>query len=174
MELEFVKSFASKAHSGQLRKYTEEPYVNHPIRVSEVLLDLYPQATEAMVKAAILHDVVEDTEISLQEIENIFGNDIANLVSWVTDISKPEDGNRKQRKHLDMLHLQDAPHKAQIVKLADIIDNTRDILTFDKKFGRVYIQEKENQIHCMRDSVKDTYIWKVTERILIDLTNELN
>ena len=65
--------FATKAHKGQFRKYTGEPYINHPLAVMEIVRGV-PGHTEEMLVAAVLHDVVEDTDVSLMEITEKFGN----------------------------------------------------------------------------------------------------
>ena len=96
-----------------------------------------------MVCAAILHDTVEDTKVTNEDIIKEFGDGIADLVYWLTDVSKPADGNRAQRKELDRMHADCAPADAQTIKLADLIDNSKSILEHDPKFAKVYMAEKE-------------------------------
>jgi len=98
--------------------------------------------TEAMVAAALLHDVLEDTEVTVDVLEELFGSEVADLVLWLTDISKPEDGNRSTRKALDRQHSAAAPAAAQTIKVADLISNTRTIVEFDPGFARTYLEEK--------------------------------
>ena len=98
---------------------------------------------DAMLAAALLHDVVEDTDVSIEEIKEAFGEDVASLVSDLTDVSKPEDGNRKLRKAMDREHSAQASARAQTVKLADLISNSSDILENDPKFAKVFLAEKE-------------------------------
>jgi len=138
--LDEVLKFATKAHGNQKRKYTGEPYIVHPIAVSEIVKTV--PHTDEMVAAALLHDVVEDTPVTIQEIENKFGSKVAELVGWLTDISRPEDGNRKTRKAIDRKHSAAAPAEAQTIKLADLIDNTKSIEKHDPGFYKVYRQEK--------------------------------
>ena len=138
--LDEVLKFATKAHGSQKRKYTGEPYIVHPIAVSEIVKTV--PHTDEMVAAALLHDVVEDTPVTIQEIETKFGSKVAELVGWLTDISRPEDGNRKTRKALDRDHSASAPAEAQTIKLADLIDNTKSIERYDPGFYQVYRQEK--------------------------------
>ena len=138
--LDEVLKFATKAHSSQKRKYTGEPYIVHPIAVSEIVKTV--PHTDEMVAAALLHDVVEDTPVTIQEIETKFGSKVAELVGWLTDTSRPEDGNRKTRKSIDRLHSADAPAEAQTIKLADLIHNTESIEKHDPSFYKVYKQEK--------------------------------
>ena len=161
-----VIDFAAKAHQGQQRKYTGEPYINHPISVKDTLSRLYPKATDAMLQAAILHDTVEDTEVTIDEIESNFGHEVATLVHWLTDKSLKSDGNRAARKKIDREHLASAPDDAQIVKLADLIDNTSSIVEFDKKFAKVYLQEKSKLLDIMSVNVKTTHIYREAELVL--------
>ena len=138
--LDEVLKFATKAHGSQKRKYTGEPYIVHPIAVSEIVKTV--SHTDEMVAAALLHDVVEDTPVTIQEIETKFGSKVAELVGWLTDTSRPENGNRKTRKSIDRLHSADAPAEAQTIKLADLIHNTKSIEQHDPGFWKVYKQEK--------------------------------
>lgn len=142
-------AFATEAHAGQTRKYSGEPYVNHPIAVAEIVRSV--QHTEEMVIAALLHDVVEDTPTTLLDIKNAFGPTVATLVAWLTDISTPFHGNRAARKELDRMHLSLAPPAAQTIKLADLIDNTASIKEHDPNFWKVYGAEKLRLLEVLRD-----------------------
>jgi (p)ppGpp synthase/HD superfamily hydrolase len=132
--------FATIAHEGQVRKYTGEPYVTHPIAVSKIVATV--PHTEEMLVAAILHDTVEDTEVTLEDIEREFGKEVMALVFWLTDVSQPSDGNRAERKALDHAHLALAPAAAQTIKVCDLIHNTANIRQHDLDFWRVYRKEK--------------------------------
>jgi len=138
--LDEVLKFATLAHGDQKRKYTGDPYIVHPIAVSEIVKTV--AHTDEMVAAALLHDVVEDTPVTIDEIKIKFGSKVAELVGWLTDTSRPEDGNRKTRKSIDRLHSADAPAEAQTIKLADLIHNTKSIEKHDPSFWKVYKQEK--------------------------------
>lgn len=141
-------SFASKAHANQRRRYTDEPYIVHPIAVAEIVRSV-PHTPE-MIAAALLHDVVEDTPVELEQIRNEFGDKVADLVDWLTDASKPSDGNRAVRKAIDRRHSAAAPAEAQTIKLADVIDNTHTISARDPDFWRVYRREKLALLEVMR------------------------
>jgi (p)ppGpp synthase/HD superfamily hydrolase len=108
-----------------------------------------PGATEAMVAAAHLHDVVEDTGVTIETVRDEFGSEVADLVSWLTDVSRPEDGNRAHRKARDREHTAAAPAEAQTVKLADLISNTRSIMAHDPKFAVTYLEEKRALLAVM-------------------------
>jgi len=140
--VEKARIFATAAHAavGQRRKYTDEPYIVHPIEVAKMVEEV--GGTPEMIAAAFLHDVVEDTGITIETILAEFGSDVADLVAWLTDVSKPEDGNRAVRKAIDRAHLAQSPAEAMTIKIADLISNTRSILKHDKNFARIYLEEK--------------------------------
>ncbi len=95
-----------------------------------------------MICAAYLHDVLEDTQVTVDQLLVAFGSEITNLVLWLTSVSTPEDGNRAYRKELDREYLALAPAEAQTVKLADLISNTKTIVQYDPDFAEVYLEEK--------------------------------
>ena len=140
--VERARVFATAAHAavGQVRKYTFEPYIVHPAEVAKIVRDA--GGSEAMVAAAWLHDTVEDTGVTIETIRAEFGTEVAELVGWLTDVSRPEHGNRAHRKALDRAHSAAAPAEAQTVKLADLIANTRSIMAHDAAFAKTYLEEK--------------------------------
>jgi (p)ppGpp synthase/HD superfamily hydrolase len=146
-----AKEFAKMAHEEvqQVRKYTSEPYIVHPASVAKIVASVTND--EAMICAAWLHDVVEDTPYTISEIKLHFGEDVASLVSDLTDVSKPEDGNRKTRKQLDLEHTKNASARAKTVKLADLIDNSQSITKHDPNFAKVYMQEKRNLLEVLKE-----------------------
>ena len=143
-----VYAMAAHAAVGQKRKYTGEPYIVHPAEVAKIVASV-PGSTPDMVAAAWLHDVVEDTGCTFTDIHMAFGIDIATLVGWLTDVSKPEDGNRAHRKAMDRAHSAAAPAAAQTVKLADLISNSRSIMQHDPEFARTYLAEKRMLLAVM-------------------------
>lgn len=132
--------FARERHQGQARKYTGEPYYEHCRRVAidHLALFHYP---EEVIAAGFLHDTLEDTDTTREELECEFGLLVSRLVWEVTDQSRPEDGNRAARKAVDRQHLGRASRFGHAIKLADVIDNTTDIATHDPKFAEVYLPE---------------------------------
>ena len=140
--VERARVFATAAHAAvkQVRKYTFEPYIVHPTEVANIVASV--PHTEVMLAAAWLHDTVEDTGVTTLDIQIEFGNEVASLVSWLTDMSKPEDGNRAVRKAIDREHTAQAPAAAQTVKLADLISNSRSIIAHDPAFAKIYLEEK--------------------------------
>ena len=147
--VEKARTFATAAHAacGQLRKYTYEPYIVHPAEVASIVRSV--PHTEEMVCAAWLHDVVEDTGVTIEVIRAEFGEKVAELVGWLTDVSRPEQGNRATRKAIDRAHTAMAPAEAQTIKLADLISNTRSIVEHDEKFAKTYLEEKKLLLEVM-------------------------
>mgnify|MGYP003624998870 FL=1 len=83
------------------------------------------------------------TQVShITDIEDEFGPRVASMVDDLTDVSKPEDGNRAVRKELDRQHTAKASPDAQTVKLADLISNSTSIVRDDPSFAKVYMKEK--------------------------------
>jgi len=147
--------FANEAHTsvGQVRKYTGEPYIVHPREVREILLKFSTvEVTPEQEAAALLHDVVEDTKVTIDEVRDRFGDEVATLVSWLTDVSKPSDGNRRVRKTIDKEHTAAAPTRAKNIKLADLISNTTSIVANDPAFAEVYLKEKVALLNVMDDA----------------------
>ena len=142
--LEKAKLFSKIAHEaiGQKRKYTGEPYFNHPLRVMKLVASVLPDDEDAQI-VALLHDVVEDTDVTLAFIRDEFGPKVERGVFALTDTPTVEGGpNRKERKKMDRQRLAKAEAWVQTVKVADLIDNTSSIVENDPKFAKVYLEEK--------------------------------
>lgn len=152
-----ARHFASAAHGavGQRRKYTHDPYIVHPAAVAKLVASVTDDAE--MIAAAWLHDTVEDTEATIAQIRESFGPAVAELVGWLTDVSRPEDGNRAVRKERDRQHIARAPSRAKTVKLADLIDNTSSIVRYDPGFARVYLVEKRRLLEVLKEG--DQTLW---------------
>lgn len=133
--------FAIAKHHGQLRKYTDEPYILHTVRVAQIVSSV--KHSEAAVQAAILHDTLEDTDATFEEIGGMFGQHVAQLVLGMTDISiKHPELSRDKRKAMDCTHLAIQSAEVQTIKLADILDNTKSIADHDPDFAVIYMAEK--------------------------------
>jgi len=148
-KLDKAIKFATKAHGSQKRKYTGEPYVTHPIAVMEIVKTV--PHTDDMLVAAVLHDTVEDTPVTLSDIKEQFGDNVARLVDGLTDVSQPQDGNRKIRKAMDRAHTAQQPADVQTIKLADLIHNTKSISVYDPHFYKVYREEKIRILDILKE-----------------------
>lgn len=140
-------AYAAHAHNGQVRKYSGEPYIVHPVDVFEIVSTVTRDIPT--LQAALLHDVVEDTDATVEDIVIDFCVETAIIVAGLTDISRPEDGNRAARKAKDRAHSAAACAKTHTVKYADLTDNTKSILEHDHKFAVIYLGEKELLLDVM-------------------------
>ena len=150
-----AKMLAGKAHEGQMRKYSGMPYIVHPIEVATIVQSV--DHTDEMIAAALLHDVVEDTEYTVADISKEVSPKVAELVKGLTDVSKPEDGNRKTRKAMDKDHLAKQSAEVQTIKLADVISNSQDIKANDPSFAKVYIEEMKALLEVLDKGDKTLY-----------------
>lgn len=118
-------AFAAHKHRAQRRKDVEaSPYINHPIALARTLAVEGGIVDTATLIAAVLHDTVEDTDTTFEEIRAMFGKTVADTVREVTDDKSLEKADRKR------LQVEHAPHmsrRAALVKLADKTSNLRDV-----------------------------------------------
>jgi GTP diphosphokinase / guanosine-3',5'-bis(diphosphate) 3'-diphosphatase len=118
-------SFAAGKHSNQRRKDIDaSPYINHPIALADILANEAGIEDEKVLVAAILHDTIEDTETTAQELADRFGDDVAAIVLEVTD---DKSLPKTERKRLQIEHAPTISRRAKLVKLADKISNLRDV-----------------------------------------------
>jgi len=119
-------TFAAHKHKDQRRKdLNASPYINHPISLANILCNEGHVADVEVICGAFLHDTVEDTETTSDELEVEFGKVISEIVMEVTDDKTlPKD----ERKRLQIEHAAHASNKAKLVKLADKISNLRDVV----------------------------------------------
>jgi guanosine-3',5'-bis(diphosphate) 3'-pyrophosphohydrolase len=117
--------FAARKHRDQRRKGNHQaPYINHPIEVARIVATVGNCEDIAVLQAAILHDTIEDTDATPEEIEREFGADVRALVLEMTDdMSLPSP----QRKQAQIQHAGSLSHRAKLIKLADKIANVGDI-----------------------------------------------
>ena len=131
--------FATEAHEGQVRKYTGVPYITHPISVGFIIASVrWFTNDQDVIAAGILHDVLEDTDRTVEDIFELCNQRVTDFVEDVTDISKLSDGNRKYRKKIEIEHLAVAPPESKTIKLADILDNAPGIIKYDPEFAKVW------------------------------------
>lgn len=155
-------SFADQKHTEarQVRKYTDEPYIVHPIEVATIVnvegsTFFGKDCLEQMCAAALLHDTVEDTETTYNEIETEFGYRVRDMVFWLTDVTDKSQGNRRVRKELETLRLTAASNGAKFIKLADFISNTQSIVEHDLSFAAQYLSEKMMVIEAFTNQNRD-------------------
>ena len=118
--------FAAEKHAQQRRKGAgAEPYVNHLIEVAQLVSIGVAEPDVALVQAALLHDTIEDTDTTAQELIDRFGNDVAAMVLEMTDDKRLP---KAERNRLQIEHAPTITARAQVIKLADKISNLRSLL----------------------------------------------
>jgi (p)ppGpp synthase/HD superfamily hydrolase len=166
----FAEDFAREHHRGQVRKYTGDPYIVHPISVANMVG--VHDGDENMIIAALLHDLWEDCDVSFSTIAEEFGSDVMGLVFWLSSASKVAglDMNRATRKAFDASILAGASERAKIIKCADLIDNTDSICRHDPTFAKVYLKEKADLLKVM---VVDHPLWFEANNLVKRWTHSL-
>ena len=145
-----IQQSADRAHGEQMRKYSNDRYIVHPIRVMETCMN-YTSKT-ALLAAALLHDVLEDTAVTetelLHYLETLMDTEAAhetlNLVVELTDVYIKEAYphlNRKQRKERETERIEETSADAQTIKYADILDNCKEITAADPNFAPRFLKE---------------------------------
>lgn len=166
-----AREFATAAHEriDQRRKYTNQPYHEHLKSVATLVGEVADDPE--MIAAAWLHDTVEDTPATFGDLERAFGCAVRELVAELTDISKPSDGNRAVRKAIDRNHTALASARAKTVKLADLIDNCRDICRHDARLARVYLAEAADLLAVLGEG--DSRLYVRAQRVVADCARRL-
>ncbi|MBI4083188.1 MAG: bifunctional (p)ppGpp synthetase/guanosine-3',5'-bis(diphosphate) 3'-pyrophosphohydrolase [Candidatus Lambdaproteobacteria bacterium] len=144
--------FAAERHRDHRRKGDiAAPYINHPIAVAEQLAAAGLAGDAEMLAAAVLHDVIEDAEVSQAELERQFGGRVAAIVAEVTD---DPDLMERQRKRLVEETIGGKSEAARLVKLSDLIANVTDIVAHPPHWSRErtlhYIAWAERVVRAMR------------------------
>lgn len=156
-------AFTKYAHASQKRKYTEAPYWHHPLSVAQIILLNVPDLGWAfLAEIALLHDVLEDTRITVEEMADflLYGagysqNETEHICTGVLALTDKYTGdscpelNRDKRKILETFRLQSIHEVYKTVKCADLIDNTASIVEHDPGFAKVYLKEKEQVLAAM-------------------------
>lgn len=163
--------FASKHHKGQW--YGSKPYMYHLKKVSDVALDL-KFTDESILMSCLLHDIIEDTEISYKDVKENFGEEVAEIVYCVTD----ELGrSRKERKSKTYKKIRNNP-KSIVVKLCDRISNITESMgseNYNLKLMKMYLDEHIDFVNGVsnEDSLDlTTKCWIKYHSVIEDLQNE--
>lgn len=128
---------ASRAHAGQFRKGSETPYVVHPVGVAMLLMQ-YGLGNEHVLAAALLHDVVEDTHVTLDDLKREFPQELVRWIELLTERKFDESGTRipwEERKREHLARLRSAPVEVKGIALADKLHNLMSI-EIDVQEGR--------------------------------------
>lgn len=144
--------FATKAHEGQYRKGTQTPYILHPLETAAIVATLTND--EEVISAALLHDVIEDTAVTGEEIREAFGERVYSLVMSESENKRegvPAEISWKTRKSETLDHLKDAPLEVKMITLGDKLSNIRAISRDYATFGDALWQrfnQKEKREHA--------------------------
>lgn len=168
--------FAVTAHRGQLRTGSGLPYIVHPIRVAHTLW-LIPDVfadKKFLVPAALLHDVVEDTGTTEEELREEFPDEVVDLVMMVTAPTTAADGGtRAERRAKDREHLAKACDSAKLLKLADMLDNLDHWENLKPDFAKVYIPEKWEALKVLKPANDLTGLYAMVEEQLRHVAGKL-
>ena len=124
--------FAANKHSNQRRKDREaSPYINHPLQVANIIFEIGGVDDPEILTSALLHDTLEDTSTTPEEIEKLFGTRVRKIVEEVTDDKSLPYNERKRRQ---ILHASELSVGATLIKLADKISNVLDVTISPPRF----------------------------------------
>jgi len=161
---------AVEAHHGQVRKYSGLPYVVHPLHVGALLASA--GVPEYVVAAGILHDVIEDTDMTYAELSNLFGSDVATLVLEVTSVSDNSPEKRAVRKAMDADHYGKASPHGKNIKVADMISNAGDVVDLAPLvFAKLYVNEAKLLLPKLKGGSPSLY--GLAEAALVNATLQL-
>lgn len=154
--------FAAVSHQGQVRKYTNEPYICHPAEVISILAS-FSITNEHLLAGAALHDTVEDDPDTSREDIVQFGGRVYRIVDQLTEVEW--NGNRAARKRLEAERLWAIDPDSQTVKYADLISNSKSILTYDHVFAKIYLPEKKMILTGMDKGHQGLYqkAWEIVD-----------
>lgn len=161
-----------RAHRGMLRRYTGEPYLVHVVAVAKTVGRV--DESDAAVCAALLHDTLEDTDLTYQDIAATLGFHVADMVMELTTRPVPDE-KRSGRMLRERMRLADATATVQTIKLADMLDNMPTIIEHDSKFAKVYMSEKaellavltlgNEELRAAAQKTLDTYYGEKQENV---------
>ncbi|WP_205660706.1 HD domain-containing protein [Aeromonas veronii] len=155
--------FAKTVHQGQVRKFTGAPYIQHPVEVARLVASVTDD--HECIMAALMHDVMEDCGVTASDLHaEGFSANVISMVEQLSDISKPSDGNRAERKSVDRQHAARAWPKTKTVKLADIVNNCDSICAHDLDFAAVYLPEKRLLLDVLHEG--DATLWARADNII--------
>ncbi len=163
--------FATKAHSGDFWKNTRLPYIIHPLGVAKILIE--SGCSEEVVLAGLLHDTVEDTEVTLGQIENEFGKEVARLVEGASEPDKSDTWEDRKKHTID--YLKDAPMNVVQVTFADKLDNMRAIRSDYEKIGNKVFRrfnEPKNKQRWYFESLAQVFSKRIVDEPLVTLLRE--
>lgn len=148
---EHAKAFATKAHRqiGHRRKLSNKPHEAYLKAVAQLVASVTDDPE--MIAAAWLHDCVEDTPITVDELEQRFGRGVATLLEELSNVSRPSDGDRTTRAAKDLAHLQQASPRAKTIKLATLIEGARGLASQEPASALLLIAEMQSLLQALQE-----------------------
>lgn len=174
--------YATRMHKKTVRKGTDMPYIVHPLEVMHILELMH--ADKQLMAAGVLHDTVEDTKATIEDIEKRFGKDVAELVAAHTEKDKSKPW--KERKTEALEHLYDAPERVKMLVLADKLANIRAIVrdyeeqgdklwerfNKGKKEQRWYYNKSVNALVALANNENTTELYQEFQSLVNNVFNE--
>lgn len=175
--LQSIRDYADQAHGAQTRKYTPDRYIVHPVRVMEICREHINDT--AVLAAALLHDVLEDTPVTKEQLGDFLvtvmdsrtANRTLQLVVELTDVYVKKNfphWNRRKRKAKEEVRMEKTSVAAQTVKYADIIDNCTYIVQHDPDFAHTFLHECKSLLKKMNKGNA-----RLLERAIMTVNDEL-
>lgn len=156
-----ARSFCEQAHAGQTRR-NGAPYAEHPIRVAELLRSA-GQNEPAILAAAYLHDVLEDTEISREELAERFGEPVCHIVDELTNPAREQPFEEKHRALAEQA--RSMTPAAKWIKLADRLDNLAELADRPTEKQRAYIDVTRELLEALRPWPSEDLARRIEEKI---------
>ena len=152
--------FATKVHKGQFRKGTEIPYILHPMEAAAIVGTM--TTDNEIIAGAVLHDVVEDTDTTVQQVQELFGERVSKLVAAESEDKRENlsaESTWKIRKQETLDHLKTAPIDVKMITLGDKLSNiraiNRDYNTIGDTFWQRFNQKDKNEHYWYYQSIAD-------------------
>jgi len=169
-------AFAEAHHAGQ-RRHNGEPYINHPLRVAGIVM-ANRIASPGLVCAALLHDVVEDSEgrVTIDMVERLFGPPVANWVDYLTKRSKKDIADKRERTLEYQGRLLHSPDEVKVIKMSDVLDNLRDTRS-ELAVNHAYYSLSADDKHyrwCQEQAVEKRAVFSIilgADKDLADIVN---
>lgn len=178
ISLNEVLMFARCAHQYQFREGSNIPYISHCLDVATLVLQYWEtykcsptqSSLHELVSVALLHDVIEDTDRSFNDIEDISNQRVVTMVYWMTTFTTKDHGNRTIRKTLENERYYNAPSDVQFVKMCDIMANAKTVAQDKPDTVEMFVREKARLLGALQDSKDSSYMptrqcWEILNNI---------
>jgi guanosine-3',5'-bis(diphosphate) 3'-pyrophosphohydrolase len=165
-------ALAARAHQGQMRKDRTTPYISHPFRVAMIVRNVFGVADLAVLTAAVLHDTLEDTTTDFDDLEVLFGQEVA---GWAAALSKDKRLPFAEREDAYCRVLTEAPWQVQVCKLADVFDNLLDSDYLDGQSRLDRVRKTKRYLDAIQSQLKEPAraAWQTVSAMYRELESSL-